>query len=166
MTLIKREDAIETVHKHFTDALNDLPTATDENGYVIYKDTTSVNELLKHNKAVSKAIKALPSAEAETVGCTDFIRWLTETVMDEVTWELNAVAYGEVIARKLTKLGVLEVKDGYYIRPSADAVQVVRCGECKHMIPDGRCMEFADDGIRPSATDFCSYGERREDGEA
>lgn len=44
--------------------------------------------------------------------------------------------------------------------------EIVRCGECKHMIADGRCMEFADDGIRPSAADFCSYGERREDGEA
>lgn len=46
--------------------------------------------------------------------------------------------------------------------PSADAVEVVRCGECKHMLAYGRCMEFADDGIRPSVTDFCSYGERRE----
>lgn len=46
-----------------------------------------------------------------------------------------------------------------------ELVRVVRCGECKHMIPDGRCMEFADDGIRPSAMDYCSYGERREDGE-
>ena len=49
--------------------------------------------------------------------------------------------------------------------PSADAVEVVRCGECKHMTPDGRCMEFADDGIRPSVEDFCSYGERREEDE-
>ena len=48
---------------------------------------------------------------------------------------------------------------------SADAVEVVRCGECKHMIADGRCMEFADDGIIPSATDFCSYGERRAESE-
>ena len=43
----------------------------------------------------------------------------------------------------------------------AESVKVVRCGECKHMMADGRCMEFADDGIRPSATDFCSYGERK-----
>jgi len=46
--------------------------------------------------------------------------------------------------------------------PTIDAVEVVRCGECKHMMADGRCMEFADDGIRPSASDFCSYGEREE----
>lgn len=65
-----------------------------------------------------------PSAEAKTVDCTDFIRWLTETIMDDGMWELNAVAYGEVIARKLTKLGVLEVKDDVYVyEPSAEAVQ-------------------------------------------
>lgn len=48
---------------------------------------------------------------------------------------------------------------------AVDAVEVVRCGECKYMTADGRCLEFADDNIRPSASDFCSYGERREDGE-
>ena len=49
--------------------------------------------------------------------------------------------------------------------PTIDAVEVVRCGECKHMMADGRCKEFADDEVRPSATDFCSYGKRREDKE-
>lgn len=43
-----------------------------------------------------------------------------------------------------------------------DLVEVVRCGSCKNLLPDGRCEEFADDCIRPSATDFCSHGERRE----
>lgn len=38
---------------------------------------------------------------------------------------------------------------------------IVRCGECKHMMADGRCELFADDAIRPSVSDFCSYGERR-----
>ena len=42
-----------------------------------------------------------------------------------------------------------------------DAVEVVRCGECKHLTADGRCLEFADDNLRPSASDFCSYGEKR-----
>ena len=41
--------------------------------------------------------------------------------------------------------------------------EIVRCGECKHLMPDGRCREFADDAIRPSASDFCSYGERSEE---
>lgn len=46
---------------------------------------------------------------------------------------------------------------------SVDAVPVVRCGECKHMMADGRCFEFADDNIRPSVSDYCSRGERREE---
>lgn len=44
------------------------------------------------------------------------------------------------------------------------AMMVVCCGECKYMMPDGRCSEFADESIRPSASDYCSRGERR-DGE-
>lgn len=47
--------------------------------------------------------------------------------------------------------------------PTVDAVPVVRCGECKHMMADGRCFEFADDNIRPSVSDYCSRGERREE---
>lgn len=61
---ISRADAIEAVHKYFVDAFDDLPTETDEDGDVIYTDTKSVNELLNHNKAISKALKALPSADA------------------------------------------------------------------------------------------------------
>ena len=45
----------------------------------------------------------------------------------------------------------------------APSIDIVRCGECKHLMPDGRCREFADDAIRPSASDFCSYGEGSED---
>lgn len=49
--------------------------------------------------------------------------------------------------------------------PAVDTVPVVRCGECKHLMADGRCFAFADDNIRPSVSDFCSYGERREEDE-
>ena len=48
--------------------------------------------------------------------CTDFLCWLLEEIMDEENWELNAEADGEIIARKLKKLGLLDSKDGYYIR--------------------------------------------------
>ena len=41
--------------------------------------------------------------------------------------------------------------------------EVVRCGECKHLTPQGKCAIFADDVVRPSASDFCSYGERKEE---
>lgn len=40
---------------------------------------------------------------------------------------------------------------------------VIYCGECKHMMPDGICREFADETIRPSASDYCSAAERRTD---
>ncbi len=46
--------------------------------------------------------------------------------------------------------------------PTTDAVEVVRCGECKYLYTDGRCDAFADFSVRPSASDFCSYGKRWE----
>lgn len=72
--------------------------------------------------ALDMAIEALSS---DAVDCTDFIEWLVDRVLDETIWEYNSVAYGEIICRKLEKLGVLEVTEepSYYIRPSADAVQ-------------------------------------------
>lgn len=53
-----------------------------------------------------------------------------------------------------------------YCAPTIDAVQVVRCGECVYLLPNGRCLQFADDSIRPSASDYCSYGERKVEGDA
>ena len=59
----------------------------------------------------------LPSAQPKTGrDCTDFIRWLMDEVMDEENWQMNAVANGEIICRKLKKLGMLDVVDGYYIK--------------------------------------------------
>ena len=45
----------------------------------------------------------------------------------------------------------------------APSIEIVRCGECEYMMSDGRCYEFADDYIKPSASDFCSYGRRKSD---
>ena len=47
--------------------------------------------------------------------------------------------------------------------PSAQP-EIIYCGECKYMMPDGRCREFADSCIYPSASDFCSRAERKTDG--
>ena len=69
----------------------------------------------------TEMLKNIPPAEAVQTDCTEFVNWLVEEVMDDENWELNAVALGEIICRKLAKLGLLKVKDGYYIRPSADA---------------------------------------------
>lgn len=47
--------------------------------------------------------------------------------------------------------------------PSAQP-EIIYCGECKHMMPNGKCRQFADSTIRPSASDFCSAGERKDNG--
>ena len=61
-------------------------------------------------------IRGLSSAQPETGrDCTNFVRWLMDEVMDEENWQLNAVANGEIICRKLKKLGLLDVVDGYYV---------------------------------------------------
>ena len=49
------------------------------------------------------------------------------------------------------------------INPSAQQ-EIIYCGECKHMMPNGKCRQFADSTIRPSASDFCSAGERKDNG--
>ena len=48
--------------------------------------------------------------------------------------------------------------------PTVDAVEVVRCGECKHLTADGLCWEKIRGSVgykETSLDDFCSYGERR-----
>ena len=62
--LISRADAIKAVHKYFVDKINNEPHEIDEDGDDVFTDMKSVNALFHHNKMVSKAIKALPSANA------------------------------------------------------------------------------------------------------
>lgn len=115
------------------------------------------------NDDLCMRILALP--DSEQTDCTEFIEWLIEVIMDDDDWELNSAAYGEIIARKMKKLGLLEVKDGYYIRPSAEAVEVVRCKECRHSRIEGDTTMFMWCGYWNKPTDgirYCSDGERRE----
>ena len=51
--------------------------------------------------------------------------------------------------------------------PTVDAVEVVRCKDCKHYNDFFGCMDCQlEIGLYlPSPTDFCSYGERKVDGE-
>ena len=58
--------------------------------------------------------------------------------------------------------------------PSADVVEVVRCGRCEwwkcnqNTEEYGVCkkVSYDDFGVVMDSDDFCSYGKRREDGEA
>lgn len=58
--------------------------------------------------------------------------------------------------------------DSIDAQPTVDAVEVVRCKDCKHFVtPQGVpcCDNFFGLGFpHPSGDDFCSYGERKEDG--
>ena len=58
---------------------------------------------------------------------------------------------------------VAKVWDQIKDLPSAQP-EIIYCGECKHMMPNGKCRQFADSTIRPSASDFCSAGERKDNG--
>lgn len=93
---ISRADAIEAVDKYYNPSMYAFDT----------------------NKIKADIESLPPVTPTEQTDCTDFIKWLLEEVMDEENWELNAVANGEIICRKLKKLGLLEVKDGYYVRAS------------------------------------------------
>lgn len=62
--LIRREDAIEAVHKYFVTEIDKTPRATDEDGDEVYTDMPTVNFLLACNKELSQRIKSIPSAEA------------------------------------------------------------------------------------------------------
>ena len=63
--------------------------------------------------------------------------------------------------------GLCMAMEAVNIAPTIDAVEVVRCGECKYLATeaigeDGWCEN--PDGLDNIAkqTDFCSYGERKE----
>ena len=78
-----------------------------------------MDDLISRQSAIEWCLEGLnnmPSAEPKKGrDCTNFVRWLMDEVMDEENWQLNAVANGEIICRKLKKLGLLDVVDGYYV---------------------------------------------------
>ena len=75
----------------------------------------------------------------------------------------------------LAKCAVVEyakrVKDIVTNAPTVDAVEVVRCKDCKHRYNGKDCthpllLSYSWGAIRKlKDNDFCSYGERRTDGE-
>ncbi len=73
----------------------------------------------KYANCVDCAIANAPTIDAEPVvrckDCTEFMKWLKDEVLDEENWELNAIAYGEIICRKFKELGWIDVEDGFYV---------------------------------------------------
>ena len=56
------------------------------------------------------------------------------------------------------------VLDSIDSQPTVDAVEVVRCKDCKYRTEFGHCGDLRQHGILPVAYpyDFCSYGERKD----
>lgn len=48
--------------------------------------------------------------------------------------------------------------------PSVDAVEVVRCKDCKWFGKLGCAIEIVDDSDKPKEDDYCSFAERKENG--
>ena len=67
--------------------------------------------------------------------------------------------------RGLTLMGIAQLLDE---QPTADVVEVVRCKDCRFWqdnnggYPNMNCRWFVDE--TPDADDFCSYGERADNG--
>ena len=82
---------------------------------------------------------------------------------------IDANAVIEKLQEAVTHKGMGAAIAGVLIRyietiPTVDAVEVVRCEDCKHYGTSGCAMDaFSFDVTEES---FCSYGERRTDGKA
>ena len=106
---------------------------------------------------------AVPQSEQYKKGFEDAKRaFLVEYARERRNAQLEVMLNGTVLIPQHQWIEMerelAELKSKF---ESADAVKVVRCGCCKHMRADGYCYMFADDRIRPSVSDFCSYGERK-----
>lgn len=79
----------------------------------------------------------------------------------ETTFEDYVLIPQSVWQSVLEKLDKASAKD---VAPVIRAKsEIIYCGECKYMMPNGSCSVFADPSIRPSASDYCSNAERRQD---
>ena len=61
--------------------------------------------------------------------------------------------------------GANKITDRIKSAPTADVVEVVRCGECRYHTSKGTCdcpqWLYDDINLYVEPTDFCSYGERK-----
>ena len=83
--LIKREDAIDAIHKYWKKRLETLPTKESEYGEV-YADIQQMDKILEYNKALCNFIKAIPSADRpqEWIPCSERMPKDLEVV--NITW--------------------------------------------------------------------------------
>ena len=83
--------------------------------------------------------------------------------MNDLISRQEAIDVADAVWSVTGDKNVAKVWDQIKDLPSAQP-EIIYCGECKHMMPNGKCRQFADSTIRPSASDFCSAGERKDNG--
>ena len=78
--------------------------------------------------------------------------------------DANALDFDFPVTDYLIEIGIEMVRARVVTAPTVDAVEVVRCKDCKHYANYGRvwdCRKYGGMSL-PDDDDFCSYGERRE----
>lgn len=73
---------------------------------------------------------------------------------------LNKLIFGNSDSIVLREYAIEFVKSA----PTIDAVPVVRCKDCKWYGEAGCAIHIVDDSDKPKENDFCSFGERKDDG--
>ena len=133
MKIIYEKDAIDALHKTM---LEFFKTDGDDEPEFI---TASEKMLLSVNKAISNALKALPSAQPEP----HYDEWCTDC--KEYDHEKHCCPrFNKVIRTALQDA-----------QP-----EIVMCKDCKWK-QGSECVMFSD--VRPFPDDFCSRAERREE---
>lgn len=145
--LIDRKSAIDVIHKaifDFFDIVDD-----DDESPMTYKD----EQLLTLNKAIVTKIKALPSADVPDTTFGNMIS--RQAAIDE--------AYAVIVDDAVCDVVPVETLEAL---PSVDAVEVVRCKDCKHRDPEDKKCDSGHDIIwqLPRRDDwYCADGERKDD---
>jgi len=78
---------------------------------------------------------------------------------DNLTQKLYMLT--EVLGTELVHIDT--IVDHIENQPTIDAVEVVRCKDCKWFEKAGCAIYIVDDSDRPKETDYCSFGERKEE---
>ena len=105
-------------------------------------------------KFVKEILLAIPAADVtEVVRCKDCYMYRKDTEIAEAN-NLNPDIYCALHQTEMPE-------NGYCNYGRKKNNEIIHCSECKHLMQDGRCFEFADDNIQLSKNDYCSHAEKR-----
>ena len=92
-------------------------------------------------------------------------------ILGEIEHDLGCYEIGEMTEDDALYVELRDVVKMVCAAPTVDAVEVVRCKDCKHYLEEQHQCEHptiwaeycSDFGMGVEPGDFCSYGERRTD---